>query len=67
MNYFVIVCNMSQKVFKDCLDKNMIIRTVKDLFGFVASLRVGLGPLCGLFLWALYMPQFALRFEGFIT
>ena len=29
----MIVCNMSQKVFKDCLDKNIIIRTVKGLFG----------------------------------
>ena len=34
VNFFVIMCNMSQKVFKDCLDKKkIIIRTVKDLFG----------------------------------
>ena len=33
VNCFVIVCNMSQKVFRDYLDKKIIIRTVKGLFG----------------------------------
>ena len=33
MNCFVIVCNMSQKVFRDCLDKKIMIQTVKGLFG----------------------------------
>ena len=32
VNCFVM-CNMSQKVFRDCLDKKLIIRTVKGLFG----------------------------------
>ena len=33
VNCFVIVCNMSQKVFRDCLDEKIIILTVKGLFG----------------------------------
>ena len=33
VNCFVIMVNMSQKVFRDCLGLKRIIRDVKDLFG----------------------------------
>ena len=32
VNCFIIVCNMSHKVFRNCLDKKIIIRTIKGLF-----------------------------------
>ena len=48
VNCFVIVCNMSQKVFKDCLDKIIIIiRTVKGLFGrFCGQHKSRFGAAC---------------------
>ena len=45
VNCFVIVCNMSQKVFKDYLEKKKS-RLLRACFaGFMASLRAGLGLL----------------------
>ena len=72
VNCFVIVCNMSQKVFRDYLKEKIIIRT-KGLFGqfcgqfksrFVAAC---VGFFFFFFLWTLYMPQLALRVKGVIT
>ena len=69
VNCFVIVCNMSQKVFRDCLDKKIMILIVKALFDlFCGQFKSQFGAVCvGFFLWALYMPQLALRVKGVIT
>ena len=40
---FVIMCNMSQKVFRDCLEKKYTGVLRACLVGFIASLRAGLG------------------------
>ena len=73
VNCFVIVCNMYQKMFRDCLDKKKrIIWIVKGLFGrFCGQFMSRFGATCVgfffFFLWALYMPQLALRVKGVIT
>ena len=74
MNRFVIVCNISQKVFRDCLDKNTVIQTVNGLFGqFYGQFKSWFGAVCVSFffffflLWALYITQLALRVKGVIT
>ena len=71
VNCFVIVCNMSQKVFRDCLDEKLIIRTVKGLFGqFYGQFKSRFVAACVgffFFLWTLYMPQLALRVKSVIT
>ena len=57
VNCFVIVCNMSQKVFKDCLDKKIIIRTVKGLFSrFCGQFMSRFGATCvGFFFYGHYI------------
>ena len=48
VNCFVIVCNMSQKVFRDILDKKItIIRTIKGLFSwFCGQFKSRFGAAC---------------------
>ena len=46
-NCFVIVCNRSQKEFRDCLDKKIKIRTVKGLFDrFYGKFKSRFGATC---------------------
>ena len=48
VNCFVIVCNMSQKVFRDCLGLKRIIWDVKGMFGqFLAPIKGLLSCCCG--------------------
>ena len=47
VNCFVIVCNMSQKLYRGCLDKKIIIRAVKGLFGrFCDQIKSRFGAAC---------------------
>ena len=56
VNYFIIVCNSSQKVFRDYLDKIIIIQTIKGLFGrFCGQFKSWFGASCVGFFYGHYM------------
>ena len=47
VNCFVIVCNMSKKVFRNCLNKKIMIQTVKALFDqFCGQFKSQFGAVC---------------------